>query len=204
MRSDLGGWTPGPQRSKLSSAGDIDKGTHLIYNLAIMVLPILKYGAQELKTVSEPVSVFDGALENIARNMIETMYSVPGIGLAAPQIGLNIRLSTIDLSVGEDPSQLIVICNPEIVVLDGEQRSEEGCLSVPEFTDTVTRPRKMRVRGQNIHGEPVQYDAEDLLARCFSHEIDHLNGILFIDRLSSLKKTLIRNKIKKLAKAGDW
>jgi peptide deformylase len=169
-----------------------------------MVLPILNYGAQELKTVSEPISVFDGTLEKIARNMMETMYGAPGICLAAPQIGLNIRLSTIDLSVGEDPSHLIVICNPEIVVLEGEQRSEEGCLSVPEFTDTVTRPRKMRVRGQNIHGEPVQYDAEDLLARCFSHEIDHLNGILFIDRLSSLKKTLIRNKIKKLAKAGDW
>jgi len=182
----------------------MDKGTHLIYNLAIMVLPILKYGDQELKTVSEPISVFDGALEKIARNMVETMYSAPGIGLAAPQIGLNIRLSTIDLSVGEDPAQLIVICNPEIVAIEGEQRSEEGCLSVPEFTDTVTRPQKMRVRGQNIHGEAVQYDAEDLLARCFSHEIDHLNGILFIDRLSSLKKTLIRNKIKKLAKAGDW
>ena len=169
-----------------------------------MVLPILKYGAQELKTVSEPISVFDSELETIARNMTETLYCAPGIGLAAPQIGLNIRLSTIDLTVGEDPSQLIVICNPEIVLAEGEQRSEEGCLSVPEFTDTVTRPRRMRIRGQNIHGEPVQYEAGDLLARCFSHEIDHLNGILFIDRLSSLKKTLIRNKIKKLAKAGSW
>jgi peptide deformylase len=169
-----------------------------------MILPILKYGALELKTVSEPISVFDSELETIARNMTETLYCAPGIGLAAPQIGLNIRLSTIDLTVGEDPSQLIVICNPEIVLAEGEQRSEEGCLSVPEFTDTVTRPRRMRIRGQNIHGEPVQYEADDLLARCFSHEIDHLNGILFIDRLSSLKKTLIRNKIKKLAKAGTW
>jgi len=169
-----------------------------------MVLPILKYGAQGLKTVSKPVDVYNGELERIVKNMIETMYAAPGIGLAAPQIGLNIRLATIDLSVGEDPSQLIVICNPEIVSSDGEQKCEEGCLSVPEFTDKVIRPRNMRVRGQSIRGEQLEYQAEDMLARCFSHEIDHLNGILFIDRLSSLKKTLIRNKIKKLAKAGEW
>jgi len=169
-----------------------------------MVLPILKYGAQELKTPSKKVDVFNGELEKIAKNMIETMYSAPGIGLAAPQIGLNICLTTIDLSVGEDPTQLLILCNPEIVDTVGEQKSEEGCLSIPDFTDTVVRPRKLTVRGQNIHGEDLRFDAEELLARCFSHEIDHLNGILFIDRLSALKKTLIRNKIKKLAKAGNW
>lgn len=172
--------------------------------MAAMVLPILKYGALELKTASQPITVFNGELEKIVKNMIETMYSAPGIGLAANQIGLNIRLATIDLSVGEDASQLIVICNPEIVSLEGEQKSEEGCLSIPEFTDTVVRPRKMIVRGQNIHGDEMRMEATDLLARCFSHEIDHLDGLLFIDRLSSLKKTLIRNKIKKLAKAGEW
>ncbi len=169
-----------------------------------MVLPILKYGAQELKTPSKTITAFDGELEKIARNMIETMYSAPGIGLAANQIGLNIRLATIDLSVGEDPAQLIVICNPQIVSSEGEQKSEEGCLSIPEFTDTVVRPVKLVVRGQDIHGNDVQFEARELLARCFSHEIDHLDGVLFIDRLSSLKKTLIRNKIKKLAKAGEW
>ncbi len=169
-----------------------------------MVLPILKYGSQELKTASRPVDVFNGELEKIVNNMIETMYSAPGIGLAAPQIGLNIQLATIDLSVGEDPTQLIVICNPEIITSAGEQKSEEGCLSIPEFTDTVIRPGTMTVRGQSIHGEELIFEAEDLLARCFSHEIDHLNGILFIDRLSPLKKTLIRNKIKKLVKAGEW
>jgi peptide deformylase len=169
-----------------------------------MVLPILKYGAQELKTMSKPISVFNGELEKIAKNMIETMYSAPGIGLAAAQIGLNIRLATVDLSVGEDPAQLIVICNPEIVSSEGEQKNEEGCLSIPEFTDTVVRPCKMIIKGQNIHGEELKIEATELLARCFSHEIDHLDGILFIDRLSSLKKTLIRNKIKKLAKAGEW
>jgi peptide deformylase len=169
-----------------------------------MVLPILKYGAVELKTVCERIAAFNGELEKIARNMIETMYGAPGIGLAANQIGLNIQLATIDLSVGEDPSQLIVICNPEIVIAEGEQKSEEGCLSVPEFTDTIVRPCKMIVRGQNLRGEGMRFEATELLARCFSHEIDHLNGILFIDRLSSLKKTLIRNKIRKLAKAGEW
>jgi peptide deformylase len=169
-----------------------------------MVLPILKYGAQELKTMSTTITVFNGELEKIAKNMIETMYGAPGIGLAANQIGLNIRLTTIDLSVGEDPARLIVICNPEILTSEGEQKSEEGCLSIPEFTDTVVRPGKMIIKGQDIHGEELKIEATELLARCFSHEIDHLEGILFIDRLSSLKKTLIRNKIKKLAKAGEW
>ncbi len=169
-----------------------------------MLMPILKYGAPELKTVSKTVDVFDSELERIVKNMIETMYSAPGIGLAAPQVGLNIRLATIDLSVGEDASQLIVICNPEIAVLEGEQKSDEGCLSLPDFSDTVSRPQKMRVRGQNIHGDEIEMEADGLLARCFSHEVDHLNGILFIDHLSPLKRSLIRNKIKKLAKAGEW
>jgi peptide deformylase len=169
-----------------------------------MLLPILKYGAEELKTVSGPVDSFDSELDKLARNMIETMYSAPGIGLAAAQVGINIRLATIDLSVGEDPEQLIVICNPEIVVTEGEQKSEEGCLSIPEFTDTVVRPRSVKVRGQDLHGEPFEVEGEGLLARCFSHEIDHLNGVLFIDHLSVLKRNLIRNKIRKLAKAGEW
>ena len=169
-----------------------------------MLLPILKYGAPELKQVSKPVDFFNGELEKIVKNMIETMYAAPGIGLAAPQIGLNIQLATVDLSVGEDTSQLISICNPEIVSKDGEQKSEEGCLSIPDFSDVVVRPRTMVVRGQNIRGEEVRIEAEGLLARCFSHEIDHLNGILFIDRLSVLKRNLIKNKIKKMTKSGEW
>ncbi len=169
-----------------------------------MILPILKYGASELRKASKPIDAFNGELESIVKNMIETMYSSPGIGLAANQVGINIQLATIDLSVGEDPKQLIVICNPEIVSTEGEQKSEEGCLSIPDFSDTVTRPLKMVVKGLNARGEEVQYRAEELLARCFSHEIDHLNGILFVDHLSPLKRSLIRNKIKKLAKAGNW
>ena len=169
-----------------------------------MILPILKYGAPELRKVSKLVDAFSGELEAIVKNMIETMYSSPGIGLAAAQVGINIQLATIDLSVGQDPTQLIVICNPEIVSAEGEQKSEEGCLSIPDFSDTVSRPLKMVVKGVNVRGEEVRYEAEELLARCFSHEIDHLNGILFVDRLSPLKRSLIRNKIKKLAKAGNW
>ncbi len=169
-----------------------------------MLLPILKYGAPELKTVSSPVDVFNSEIEKIVKNMFETMYAAPGIGLAANQIGLGIRLATIDLSVGEDPSQMIVLCNPEIVSAEGEQKSDEGCLSIPEFSETVARPRKLIVRGLDLHGEPFQVEGEGLLARCLSHEIDHLNGILFIDHLSPLKKAFIRNKIKKLAKAGEW
>lgn len=169
-----------------------------------MILPILKYGAPELREVSKPVDSFTAELEEIARNMIDTMYSSPGIGLAAPQIGINIRLVTIDLSVGEDPGQLIIICNPEIVSSEGEQKNDEGCLSIPDFSEAVVRPQKVVVRGVNLKGEDVTYNGEGLLARCFSHEIDHLNGVLLIDRLSPLKRSLIRNKIKKLAKAGNW
>ena len=169
-----------------------------------MLLPILKYGAPELKRVSVAVDFFNSELEKIARNMVETMYGAPGIGLAAPQVGLNIRLATVDLSVGEEKGRLITICNPEIVSVEGEQKSDEGCLSIPEFTDTILRPARMVVRGQDLHGDEIRIEAEGLLARCFSHEIDHLNGILFVDHLSSVKKNLVRNKIKKLAKTGQW
>jgi peptide deformylase len=169
-----------------------------------MIINILKYGAPPLRTKSKPIDSFSHDLEEIAKNMIDTMYASPGIGLAAPQIGLNIQLMTIDLSVGEDESQRIIICNPEIISTEGEQKSEEGCLSIPDFNETVTRPLRMTVRGMNLQGGEVKYEAEGTLARCFSHEIDHLNGVLFIDHLSPLKRTLIRNKIKKLTKAGEW
>jgi peptide deformylase len=169
-----------------------------------MILPILKYGSPPLRTMSKPVDSFAADLEEIVKNMIDTMYGSPGIGLAAPQIGINIRLATIDLTVGEDENRRIIICNPEIVSTEGEQKSDEGCLSIPDFSDSVTRPLRMTIRGLNIHGEEVQYEAEGLLAKCFSHEIDHLNGVLFIDHLSPLKRSLIRKKIQKLAKSGDW
>ncbi len=169
-----------------------------------MIFPILKYGAPQLREVSRPVDSFDDELAKIAKNMIETMYASPGIGLAAPQIGLNIRLTTIDLSVGDEKSKLIILCNPEILSTEGTQKNDEGCLSIPEFSEAVSRPLKMVVRGRNLSGEEVKIEAEGLLARCLSHEIDHLNGVLFVDHLSPLKRNLIRSKIKKLAKAGEW
>jgi len=169
-----------------------------------MILPILKYGAPELRKVSKDVDAFGAVLEKLVKDMLDTMYSSPGIGLAAPQIGVNLRLTTIDLSVGEEAGKMIVLCNPEIILAEGTQKTDEGCLSIPEFSEPVTRPLKMIVRGRDINGEEVRIEAEGLLARCLSHEIDHLNGVLFVDRLSPLKRSLIRNKIKKLAKAGDW
>ena len=169
-----------------------------------MIIPILKLGAQELRKVSEPVTNFNGELEEIVKNMVETMYGASGVGLAAPQIGINIRLVTIDTSVGENKEKRIVICNPEIISSEGKQVGEEGCLSIPDFSENVERPMKLVVKGQNLKGDEVTIEAEGILARCFCHEIDHLNGVLFIDHISALKRTLIRNKIKKLAKAGEW
>ncbi|MBN1566760.1 MAG: peptide deformylase [Acidobacteria bacterium] len=169
-----------------------------------MILPILKYGAPKLREKSNLIDAFDDELAKIAKSMIETMYASPGIGLAAPQVGINIRLTTIDLSVGEDDSKLIILCNPEILSTEGTQKCEEGCLSIPDFNEAVTRPLKMAVHGYDLRGEEIKIDADGLLARCLSHEIDHLNGILFVDHLSPLKRNLIRNKIKKLAKAGEW
>ena len=167
-------------------------------------MPILKYGAPELKALNKPVDCFNGELEKIAKNMIETMYAASGVGLAAPQVGINICLTTVDISVGEDAGRLVAICNPEIVSAEGEQKNEEGCLSIPDFTGSIVRPSKITLRGHDLHGAEMTIEAVGLMARCLSHEIDHLHGILFIDRLSALKRSLIKNKIKKLAKSCEW
>ena len=169
-----------------------------------MIIPILRYGAPELRKVSEPVTSFDSELEELVANMMDTMYSASGVGLAAPQVGVNIRLITIDTSGGEEEGKAITVCNPEIVAFDGEQTGEEGCLSVPTFCENVKRPLKMDITGRNIKGDEITFKTEGILARVFSHEIDHLNGVLFIDHLSALKRNLIRNKIKKLVKNGEW
>jgi peptide deformylase len=169
-----------------------------------MLLPILKYGASVLKSPVKPVDFFNSELEKIARNMIETMYAASGAGLAANQVGIDINITTIDISGGCETNNLITLCNPEIISSEGEQRKEEGCLSIPDFNEVVTRPRKVIVRGQDIHGTEITIEAEDMLARCLSHEIDHLKGVMFIDHLSTLKRSLIKNKIKRLMKAGKW
>jgi peptide deformylase len=170
-----------------------------------MVRKILKYGEPVLETKAEPVTEFDTAeLRGLISDMWETMYAAKGVGLAAPQIGTGKRISVIDISVGEDEKQKIVIINPEITFSEGKQTGEEGCLSIPGFREPVSRANKVTVRAQNEKGEAIEFNGEELLARAFQHEIDHLNGILFINHLSALKRDIIRRKIKKLQKAGDW
>ena len=170
-----------------------------------MVRTILKYGEPVLEEVAERVTEFDTPeLRNLIADMWETMYAAKGVGLAAPQIGSNKRISVIDTSVGEDESKKIVIINPEVTFREGKQTGEEGCLSIPGFREPVTRASRVKVRAQNEKGEAIELDGEELLARAFEHEIDHLNGVLFINHLSALKRDIIRRKIKKLQRAGEW
>lgn len=170
-----------------------------------MVRNILKYGDPVLEVNAEPITEFDTPeLRGLIADMWETMYAAKGVGLAAPQIGVSKRLSVIDTSVGEREEDKIVILNPEIILEEGSQTGEEGCLSIPGFREPVTRANKVRVRAQNEKGEVIEYEGEELLARALQHEIDHLNGILFISHLSTLKRDMIRRKIRKLQKAGDW
>jgi peptide deformylase len=170
-----------------------------------MVRKILKYGEPMLETRAAPVTEFGTPeLAELIRDMWETMYAAKGVGLAAPQIGVGQRISVIDTSVGEDEGKKIVIINPEITQRDGKQTGEEGCLSIPGFREQVSRANHVTVRAQNDKGEWIELGGEELLARAFQHEIDHLNGILFINHLSALKRDLIRRKIKKLQRAGEW
>jgi peptide deformylase len=170
-----------------------------------MVRKILKYGEPILERAAEPVTEFDSAeLTDLIADMWETMYASKGVGLAAPQIGVAQRISVIDISVGEDESKKVVIINPEVSAKEGSQTGEEGCLSIPGFREPLTRANKVTVRARNEKGEAIELTGEELLARAFLHEIDHLNGVLFIAHLSALKRDIIRRKIKKLQKAGEW
>jgi peptide deformylase len=165
---------------------------------------IVKYPDPVLAKRGAPVTVFDDKLKTLVEEMFESMYAAQGIGLAAPQIGLSQRLTVIDTSFKKNPDDKIVLINPEIVEREGEQYEEEGCLSLPDIRDKVKRAAKVKVRAQNVEGKWFEAEGEELLARAFQHEIDHLDGVLFIDRLSRLKKDLTVRKIKKLIKAGDW
>ena len=170
-----------------------------------MTYPIVLYGEPVLETKAEAVMEFDTPeLHKLIDDMFESMYTAKGVGLAAPQIGIAKRIAVIDLSVGEDPKQKIVLFNPEIIHREGTQTGEEGCLSIPGFREQVTRAKTVRVRAQNIKGEAFETTGEELLARALSHEIDHLNGRLYITHVSALKRDLIRRKVRKLAKAGEW
>ena len=165
---------------------------------------IVKYGDAVLETPGKPVTKFDAELEELTEDMFATMYAAQGVGLAAPQIGKSMRLTVIDVTGGKNPEAKIVMANPEITHAEGEKREEEGCLSIPGFRGYVVRPHFVTVKAQNAKGEWFEMRGEDLLARAFCHEIDHLNGILFLQHLSMLKRDLIRRKIKKLKKQGEW
>jgi peptide deformylase len=168
------------------------------------IRPILKFGHPVLHSPSAPVADIDGEIHRLFDDMVATMYAAPGIGLAAPQIGVPLRVIVVDLSVGEDKKQLIKLVNPEFVERDGEQHEEEGCLSVPGFGASPIRPARVVVKGLDPEGKERVYSGTDLLARAFCHEIDHIDGLLFVDRLTPLKRDLLKRKLRKKARAGDW
>jgi peptide deformylase len=165
---------------------------------------ILEYPDPRLRTRAAPVTQFDAQLSQLVDDMFETMYAAPGIGLAAPQIGVPLRVIVIDLSVGEDKNQLIRLINPEVLEKAGEQRHEEGCLSVPGYAGSPVRPARVTVKGLDLQGNESVFTATELLARAFCHEIDHIDGLLFVDRLSPLKRDLLQRKLRKRAKNDDW
>jgi peptide deformylase len=169
-----------------------------------MIHPIVKFGNPVLEKACEKVTVFDEQLQKLVDDMFESMYAAHGVGLAAPQIGISRRIAVIDVTFKEDPNARLVLINPEIIQTEGKHTQSEGCLSIPEFRENVTRPNKVTLRAQDVHGETFEKTGEELLARAFLHETDHLNGKLYISHLSALKRDLIKRKIRKLAKAGEW
>ncbi len=169
-----------------------------------MLRPLVRYGAHGLQAPAASVEAFDAELQTLIDDMIETMYAAPGIGLAAPQVGVARQVCVVDLSVGKRGGELLTLVNPRFVERDGMQLEEEGCLSVPGFSATVARPSRVVVRAQDRDGVPRTIEGTGLLARALQHEIDHLEGRLFLDRLRGIKRDVIVRKIKKLQRAGKW
>ena len=169
-----------------------------------MIYPIVKFGDPVLEAKAAPVTEFDADLRKLLDDMFESMYAAHGVGLAAPQIGISRRIAVIDVSFKENPTQQLVLINPEIIHTEGRISQNEGCLSIPEFRENVTRPKKVTVRAQNAKGEFFEHTGEELLARAFCHETDHLNGKLYISHISALKRDLMKRKIRKLIKTGEW
>jgi peptide deformylase len=169
-----------------------------------MIRPILRYGDQTLHQPATPVEAITPEIQQLIDDMIQTMYAAPGIGLAATQIGVGLRIFVADISAGRSHSDLITFVNPEFVERDGMQLEEEGCLSVPGFQATVARPSRAVVKGLDRQGREHVIEGTGLLARCFQHEMDHLDGTVFVDRLRGLQKDLIVRKIKKLSRSGKW
>jgi peptide deformylase len=168
------------------------------------IYPIVKYGDAVLEKPGAPIKIFDAELEQLTEDMFASMYAAQGVGLAAPQIGLSLQIAVVDVTGGKNSEARIVLANPEVVHAEGEVREEEGCLSIPGFRGYVLRPQFVTIKAQNAKGETFEIRGENLLARAFCHEIDHLNGILFLQHLSMLKRDLIKRKIKKLRKQGEW
>ena len=169
-----------------------------------MIYPIVKYGNPVLEKPAAPVTEFNDELKKLVEDMFESMYEAKGVGLAAPQIGISKRLAVIDVSFKENPREKLVLANPEIIHAEGKQTQSEGCLSIPDFRENVTRANIVTIRAQDVNGEWYEKTGEELLARAFLHETDHLNGKLYITHLSALKRDLIKRKIRKLVKAGEW
>lgn len=168
------------------------------------VLPIVKYGDPVLRNPTQPVGDIDAALQKLIDDMVDTMYAAPGVGLAANQVGIGKRLAVIDLTVGKKPGNLHILINPELVEMEGQITEEEGCLSIPDFVENVTRPERVKVRFTDRNGQQRELRGEGLMARALCHEIDHLNGNLYIDHVRGFKKDRILKKIQKLAKSGMW
>jgi peptide deformylase len=169
-----------------------------------MIRPILRYGADVLHAPAAPVASLTADIQQALDDMIQTMYAAPGIGLAAPQVGLPLRMFVCDLSVGRNAAELMAFINPEFLEREGMQLEEEGCLSVPGFNATVARPSRAVLKGLDRDGTARTVEATGLLARCFQHEMDHLDGTVFVDRLRGLQKDLIVRKIRKLSRTGKW
>ena len=169
-----------------------------------MIYPIVKYGNPVLEKPAENVTVFDQELEKLVEDMFDSMYEAHGVGLAAPQIGIARRIAVIDVTFKEDPKAKLVLVNPEIIHTEGKHTQSEGCLSIPDFRENVTRPNKVTVRAQDTKGNWFEKTGEELLARAFLHETDHLNGKLYISHISVIKRDFMKRKIRKLMKAGEW
>ncbi len=194
-----------PDKSKISeAAAPVAREVAQVLSAARKIYPIVKYGDPILEKAGAAITRFDAELEELAEDMFASMYAAQGVGLAAPQIGKSLRLAVVDVTGGKNPDAKIVLANPEIVHAEGEVREEEGCLSIPGFRGYVMRPQFVTIKAQNAKGEAFEIRGENLLARAFCHEIDHLNGVLFLQHLSMLKRDLIKRKIKKLRKQGEW
>ena len=169
-----------------------------------MIYPIVKFGDPVLEKPAAAIENFDQELRKLADDMFDSMYAAHGVGLAAPQIGVSKRIAVIDVTFKEDPEAKIVLVNPEIIHTEGRITSDEGCLSLPEFREKVTRPRHVTVRAQDLEGKTIEVSGEELLARALLHETDHLNGKLYINHISALKRDMLKRKVRKLMKQGEW